>query len=98
MTYNFFCWLCSALYRGVVPGITGSMVTGATYFGFIESTKDWLKNERPNVANPWAHFCAGAIGTALKHCTLLCSLFGGFISTWYKFLMLLCKYDDRAFA
>lgn len=67
MPYSFFCWLCSALYRGVIPGITGSMVTGATYFGFIESTKDWLEDERPNLAGPWAHFCAGAIGTALNH-------------------------------
>lgn len=54
-----------ALYRGVVPGISGSMITGATYFGFIESTKDWLEDERPNLTGPWAHFCAGAIGDTL---------------------------------
>jgi hypothetical protein len=38
------------------------MVTGATYFGFIESTKDWLEGEHPNLAGPWAHFLAGATG------------------------------------
>ncbi|KAG0557139.1 hypothetical protein KC19_11G105200 [Ceratodon purpureus] len=54
-----------ALYRGVVPGLTGSMITGATYFGFIESTKDWLEHERPNLAGPWAHFCAGAMGDTI---------------------------------
>jgi len=54
------------------------MVTGATYFGFIESTKDWLEDERPNLAGPWAHFCAGAIGEALKH---WCSLF------WWIYLL-----------
>jgi hypothetical protein len=48
-----------------VPGITGSMVTGATYFGFIESTKYWLEDERPNLAGPWAHFVAGAAGMFL---------------------------------
>ncbi|CAM6037080.1 unnamed protein product [Sphagnum compactum] len=53
------------LYRGVVPGLTGSMVTGATYFGFIESTKDWLEGEHPNLAGPWAHFLAGATGDTL---------------------------------
>ncbi len=45
-----------------MPGLTGSMVTGATYFGFIESTKDWLEGEHPNLAGPWAHFLAGATG------------------------------------
>lgn len=54
-----------ALYRGVVPGLTGSMITGATYFGFIESTKDWLEEERPNLAGPWVHFCAGAMGDTI---------------------------------
>jgi hypothetical protein len=41
------------------------MVTGATYFGFIESTKDWLEGEHPNLAGPWAHFLAGATGDTL---------------------------------
>jgi hypothetical protein len=50
----------------VVPGLTGSMITGATYFGFIESTKDWLEEERPNLAGPWVHFCAGAMGMPLS--------------------------------
>ncbi|KAH9557752.1 hypothetical protein CY35_07G101200 [Sphagnum magellanicum] len=53
------------LYRGVVPGLTGSMVTGATYFGFIESSKDWLEGKHPNLAGPWAHFLAGATGDTL---------------------------------
>lgn len=47
------------------------MITGATYFGFIESTKDWLEDERPNLAGPWAHFCAGAVGMVLKLCIFL---------------------------
>jgi hypothetical protein len=41
------------------------MVTGATYFGFIESSKDWLEGEHPNLAGPWAHFLAGATGDTL---------------------------------
>jgi hypothetical protein len=43
------------------------MVTGATYFGFIESTKDWLEGEHPNLAGPWAHFLAGATGELFPH-------------------------------
>lgn len=49
--------------------MTGSLATGATYFGFIETTKDWLNVNNPSLAGPWAHFLAGAAGevsTALK--------------------------------
>ncbi|EFJ37294.1 hypothetical protein SELMODRAFT_437889 [Selaginella moellendorffii] len=52
-------------YRGVFPGVTGSFVTGATYFGFIETTKDLLQEKRPNLPTPWALFFAGAAGDAL---------------------------------
>ncbi|GBG66672.1 hypothetical protein CBR_g66807 [Chara braunii] len=53
------------LYRGVVPGVTGSIVTGATYFGVIETTKHWLYDTRPHIVGPWSHFAAGAIGEAV---------------------------------
>ncbi|KAJ7517679.1 hypothetical protein O6H91_21G034900 [Diphasiastrum complanatum] len=53
------------LYRGIIPGMAGSLVTGATYFGFIESTKGWLEEKRPHLAGPWAHFLAGAAGDTL---------------------------------
>ncbi|KAL4583357.1 hypothetical protein LXL04_007927 [Taraxacum kok-saghyz] len=36
-------------YRGVAPGVTGSLVTGATYFGVIESTKKWMEETHPNL-------------------------------------------------
>ncbi|KAJ9560055.1 hypothetical protein OSB04_005215 [Centaurea solstitialis] len=36
-------------YRGVVPGVTGSLATGATYFGVIESTKKWIEEKHPNL-------------------------------------------------
>ncbi|BBM99553.1 solute carrier family 25 (mitochondrial S-adenosylmethionine transporter), member 26 [Marchantia polymorpha subsp. ruderalis] len=52
-------------YRGVIPGMTGSLATGATYFGFIETTKDWLNVNNPSLAGPWAHFLAGAAGDTL---------------------------------
>ncbi|KAG6553773.1 hypothetical protein Mapa_004688 [Marchantia paleacea] len=52
-------------YRGVVPSFIGSLVTGATYFGFIETTKDWLEYSKPSLTGPWAHFLAGAIGEGL---------------------------------
>lgn len=48
-------------YRGVTPGITGSLATGATYFGVIESTKKWLE-KNPSLEGHWAHFIAGAVG------------------------------------
>lgn len=52
-------------YRGFVPGVTGSLATGATYFGVIESTKKWIEEEHPNVRGHWAHFIAGAVGDTL---------------------------------
>ncbi|KAL2651610.1 hypothetical protein R1flu_019738 [Riccia fluitans] len=52
-------------YRGVIPGMTGSFVTGATYFGFIETSKDWLNVHHPSLTGPWAHFLAGATGDTI---------------------------------
>ncbi|XP_044972280.1 mitochondrial substrate carrier family protein E-like isoform X1 [Hordeum vulgare subsp. vulgare] len=52
-------------YRGVSPGITGSLATGATYFGVIESTKTWLENNNPNLSGHWSHFIAGGIRDTL---------------------------------
>jgi len=52
-------------YRGISPGVTGSLATGATYFGVIESTKTWLENANPNLSGHWSHFIAGAIGDTL---------------------------------
>ncbi|CAM0871955.1 unnamed protein product [Alopecurus aequalis] len=52
-------------YRGISPGVTGSLATGATYFGVIESTKTWLENANPNLSGHWSHFIAGGIGDTL---------------------------------
>lgn len=52
-------------YRGVTPGLTGSLATGATYFGVIESTQKWIEESHPNLAGHWAHFLAGGIGDTL---------------------------------
>ncbi|KAF3326280.1 mitochondrial substrate carrier family protein E isoform X1 [Carex littledalei] len=52
-------------YRGIAPGVTGSLATGATYFGVIESTKKWLEEVNPNLSSHWSHFIAGAIGDTL---------------------------------
>ncbi|KAI4335912.1 hypothetical protein L6164_014508 [Bauhinia variegata] len=52
-------------YRGVTPGITGSLATGATYFGVIESTKKWIEDSHPSLGGHWAHFIAGAVGDTL---------------------------------
>ncbi|OMP12727.1 Mitochondrial substrate/solute carrier [Corchorus olitorius] len=52
-------------YRGIAPGIIGSLATGATYFGFIESTKRWIEESHPKLEGHWAHFIAGAIGDTL---------------------------------
>jgi len=60
--------LFSGFYRGISPGVTGSLATGATYFGVIESTKTWLEIANPNLSGHWSHFIAGAIG---KH-SILC--------------------------
>jgi hypothetical protein len=63
--------LFSGFYRGISPGVTGSLATGATYFGIIESTKAWLEIANPNLSGHWSHFIAGAIG---KH-SIFCILF-----------------------
>ncbi|XP_013649745.2 LOW QUALITY PROTEIN: mitochondrial substrate carrier family protein E [Brassica napus] len=52
-------------YRGIAPGVTGSLATGATYFGVIESTKKWIEESHPNLGGHWVHFIAGAIGDTL---------------------------------
>ncbi len=52
----------SGFYRGISPGVTGSLATGATYFGVIESTKTWLEHSNPNLSGHWSHFIAGGIG------------------------------------
>lgn len=49
-------------YRGVTPGICGSLATGATYFGVIESTKKWIEESHPGLGGHWAHFISGAAG------------------------------------
>ncbi|KAF3779900.1 S-adenosylmethionine carrier 1 [Nymphaea thermarum] len=57
---NFF-----GFYRGIAPGLTGSLATGATYFGVIESTKKWIEESHPNLGGHWAHFIAGGVGDTL---------------------------------
>ncbi|XWS60444.1 hypothetical protein CRYUN_Cryun07bG0037000 [Craigia yunnanensis] len=52
-------------YRGIAPGVIGSLATGATYFGFIESTKKWIEESNLNLGGHWAHFIAGAVGDTL---------------------------------
>ncbi|XP_044476519.1 S-adenosylmethionine carrier 1, chloroplastic/mitochondrial [Mangifera indica] len=61
-------WVADGLqgfYRGVAPGVTGSLATGATYFGFIESTKKWIEETHPSLGGHWAHFISGAVGDTL---------------------------------
>ncbi|KAJ4713191.1 putative Mitochondrial carrier protein [Melia azedarach] len=61
-------WVADGLrgfYRGVAPGVTGSLATGATYFGFIESTKKWIEESHPSLGGHWVHFIAGAVGDTL---------------------------------
>ncbi|KAJ6882017.1 mitochondrial substrate carrier family protein E [Populus alba x Populus x berolinensis] len=52
-------------YRGITPGVTGSLATGATYFGFIESAKKWIEESHPSLGGHWAHFIFGAVGDTL---------------------------------
>lgn len=54
--------IISGFYRGVAPGLTGSLATGATYFGVIESTKKWIEEAHPKFGGHWAHFIAGGVG------------------------------------
>ncbi|CDY49122.1 BnaA02g16840D [Brassica napus] len=49
-------------YRGIAPGVSGSLATGATYFGVTESTKKWIEESHRNLGGHWVHFLAGAIG------------------------------------
>ncbi|KAH0975803.1 hypothetical protein GBA52_017702 [Prunus armeniaca] len=61
-------WVADGLrgfYRGIAPGVTGSLATGATYFGVIESTKKWIEESHPSLGGHWAHFIAGAVGDTL---------------------------------
>ncbi|KAL6973446.1 hypothetical protein U1Q18_027631 [Sarracenia purpurea var. burkii] len=61
-------WVTDGLrgfYRGIAPGITGSLATGATYFGVIESTKKWIEEEHPSLGGHWAHFIAGAVAVGI---------------------------------
>lgn len=61
-------WVTDGLrgfYRGIAPGLTGSLVTGATYFGVIETTKKWLEKKNPDLEDHWAHFIAGGVGDTL---------------------------------
>ncbi|KAL3637892.1 hypothetical protein CASFOL_018340 [Castilleja foliolosa] len=55
----------AGFYRGIAPGIMGSLTTGATYFGVIECTKKWMDESYPNVGGHWAHFISGALGDTL---------------------------------
>lgn len=55
----------AGFYRGIAPGIVGSLATGATYFGVIESTKKWMDESYPSFGGHWAHFISGAIGDTL---------------------------------
>lgn len=88
------CWLLSGFYRGISPGVTGSLATGATYFGVIESTKTWLENANPNLSGHWSHFIAGAIG---KHfCFIyLCFLSKIFMVLHNMFNFILVFYQPR---
>ncbi|KAF3438070.1 hypothetical protein FNV43_RR20826 [Rhamnella rubrinervis] len=52
-------------YRGITPGVTGSLATGATYFGVIESTRKWIEESHPDLGGLWSHFIAGAVGDTL---------------------------------
>ncbi|XP_057950641.1 uncharacterized protein LOC131145520 isoform X2 [Malania oleifera] len=55
----------SGFYRGITPGVTGSLATGATYFGVIESTKKWIEESHPSLRGHGAYFIAGAVGDTL---------------------------------
>ncbi|KAL3824755.1 hypothetical protein ACJIZ3_020784 [Penstemon smallii] len=52
-------------YRGIAPGVMGSLATGATYFGVIESTKKWIEESHPSLDGHLTHFIAGALGDTL---------------------------------
>lgn len=62
--------MLTGFYRGIAPGVTGSLATGATYFGVIESTKKWIEEKHPGLGGRWAHFIAGAVGELFAFFTL----------------------------
>eukprot|EP00252_Welwitschia_mirabilis_P023030 TRINITY_DN6404_c0_g1_i2.p1 TRINITY_DN6404_c0_g1~~TRINITY_DN6404_c0_g1_i2.p1 ORF type:complete len:260 (-),score=40.72 TRINITY_DN6404_c0_g1_i2:211-990(-) len=59
-----WCW-CSGLYRGIVPALTGSVISGATYFGCIEVSRECLYATRPDLSNHCLTFLSGAIGDVI---------------------------------
>ncbi|KAG2295665.1 hypothetical protein Bca52824_042334 [Brassica carinata] len=63
-TYHH-CLGYTCFYRGIAPGVTGSLATGATYFGVIESTKKWIEESHPNLGGHLVHFIAGAIDISM---------------------------------
>lgn len=69
---SFVIPLNLGFYRGVTPGITGSLATGATYFGVIESTKKWIEESHPSLGGHWAHFIAGAVGKLIQSSCYFC--------------------------
>eukprot|EP00850_Spirogloea_muscicola_P003988 SM000016S01976 [mRNA] locus=s16:987099:989960:+ [translate_table: standard] len=54
------------LYRGVGPALTGSLVTGAFYFGFIDISREMLAGAHQPLIGPLSHFAAGATGETLS--------------------------------
>ncbi|CAI9266839.1 unnamed protein product [Lactuca saligna] len=84
-------------YRGVAPGVTGSLATGATYFGVIESTKKWIEETHPNLGGHWAHFIAGALGDTLGYWSTLARdvPFAGLMVTCYEALKEVTEYGRQ---
>ncbi|KAH7528863.1 hypothetical protein FEM48_Zijuj05G0123000 [Ziziphus jujuba var. spinosa] len=76
-------WVADGLrgfYRGIAPGVTGSLATGATYFGVIESTRKWIEESHPNLGGLLSHFIAGAVGKMLfSYIYHLCFEFAGIV-------------------
>ncbi|KAG8379285.1 hypothetical protein BUALT_Bualt07G0072600 [Buddleja alternifolia] len=60
----------TGFYRGIAPGVMGSLATGATYFGVIESTKKWMEESNLGLGGHWAHFISGAIGDSQITCAV----------------------------
>lgn len=58
----------SGFYRGIAPAMAGSLASGATYFGVIESTKKWIEESHPKLGGHWALFISGALGDTLGSC------------------------------
>lgn len=85
-------------YRGLAPGITGSLATGATYFGVIESSKKWIEESHPSLGGHWAHFIAGAIGKLSLLCPKFLSHFLSHATMRYLLLDFLTKFYANAFS